>query len=87
MNAPIQGAAADLVKRAMIEVRRAVGPDEARMLLQVHDELVFELPEVRSEVIESIRRPMEQAMPLDVPIEVDSKIGANWNQMDPVAAP
>ncbi len=85
MNAPIQGAAADLVKLAMIDVRKALGPSASRMLLQVHDELVFELAPTERDLIEPIRVCMEQAMPIDVPIEVDAKIGPNWNEMQAVA--
>ncbi len=85
MNAPIQGAAADLVKLAMIDVRKALGPSATRMLLQVHDELVFELAPSERDLIEPIRECMERAMPIDVPIEVDAKIGPNWNEMQAVA--
>lgn len=87
MNAPIQGAAADLVKRAMIDVRRADVSRDVRMLLQVHDELVFELADPSLTIIESIRGHMEQAMPIDVPITVDAKIGKNWDQMTKIAIP
>lgn len=82
MNAPIQGAAADMIKIAMIEVRRSLGAGPTRMLLQVHDELVFEHPVgVGAETLEPIRAQMEAALPLDVPVEVDAKVGPNWNEM------
>lgn len=87
MNAPIQGAAADLVKLAMINVRRQLGSSATRMLLQVHDELVFEIAQGEEHLIEPIRREMEQAMPIDVPIEVDAKLGPNWNEMTAVVHP
>jgi len=81
MNAPIQGAAADLVKLAMIDVRKELGASATRMLLQVHDELVFEMPPAEESLVEPIRAAMEQAMPIEVPIEVDAKKGADWNEM------
>jgi DNA polymerase-1 len=84
-NAPIQGAAADMIKVAMIDVRKKLGGWATRMLLQVHDELVFELDPSERELLDPIRRLMEESMPLDVPIEVDGKIGANWNEMTPLA--
>lgn len=84
MNAPIQGSAADMIKIAMLLVRKDLGAGPVRMLLQVHDELVFEVPDGPCEAIESIRRDMETALPLDVPIEVDAKQGANWAAMVPV---
>jgi DNA polymerase-1 len=54
------------------------------MLLQVHDELVFEVPSGRNDETELIRSDMEKALPLDVPIEVDAKQGANWAEMAPI---
>ena len=81
MNAPIQGAAADLVKLAMIDVRKTLGASATRMLLQVHDELVFETLPSERDLLEPIRERMEQAMPIDVQIEVDAKVGLNWNEM------
>ncbi|MFY9234406.1 MAG: DNA polymerase I [Fimbriimonadaceae bacterium] len=92
MNAPIQGAAADMIKLAMIRVRKQLplsrpggegvgGRGETRMLLQVHDELVFELATGDEGLIDPIRTEMEQALPLKVPVEVDARVGANWNEM------
>jgi DNA polymerase-1 len=86
VNAPIQGAAADMIKLAMIRVRKTLGSAATRMLLQVHDELVFEHSPEEPALVEPIRREMEQALPLDVPVEVDAKIGDNWNEMNPVTA-
>ncbi len=85
MNAPIQGTAADLVKKAMIDVRKQLGNSDYRMLLQVHDELLFEIPIGRRDACENIRSLMENALPVSVPIEVDMKIGLNWNEMIAVA--
>jgi DNA polymerase-1 len=81
INAPIQGSAADIMKRAMRRVARAV--DEAdlgiRMLLQVHDELVFEVPEDRVEEAKPLlKQVMEDAAVLDVPLVVDIGAGADW---------
>jgi DNA polymerase I len=81
VNAPIQGAAADMIKLAMIRVRKTLGASATRMLLQVHDELVFELAPQDRAVVEPIRKEMEDALPLDVPVEVDAKIGDSWNEM------
>jgi DNA polymerase-1 len=74
-----------MIKVAMIDVRKKLGGWATRMLLQVHDELVFELDPSERELLDPIRRLMEESMPLDVPIEVDGKIGANWNDMTPLA--
>jgi DNA polymerase-1 len=86
INAPIQGTSADLIKRAMArmdDALKAADLDGARMLLQVHDELVFEVPEGREqEAADVIRRVMataaEPAVTLDVPLDVDVGWGANW---------
>ncbi len=86
INAPIQGSAADIIRRAMIRMEAALGEaklDTARMLLQVHDELVFEVSEREAEtLIEVARRVMEKAaepaVKLAVPIHVDAKAAANW---------
>ena len=80
-NAPIQGSAADLIKIAMIEIQRALdaGALEARMLLQVHDELVFECPEHEVEPLSVlVRTKMESAAQLDVPLVVELGVGDNW---------
>lgn len=83
MNAPIQGTAADMIKIAMINVRSKVGPDDARMLLQVHDELLFEAK--TRDAVETIRTEMEQALPLDVPVVADAKAGPNWLEMTTIS--
>jgi DNA polymerase-1 len=83
VNTPIQGTAADLVKLAMIRVQGALeGADSpARMTLQVHDELVFEVPEGEVDAVRELVVPlMESAMPLDVPLVVDTGVGSNWLQ-------
>lgn len=81
VNTVVQGSAADLIKRAMIDIHHELksGGHPARMLIQVHDELVFEVPkrEVDSEAA-MIRNKMEHAIPLDVPIAVDVAWGRTW---------
>jgi DNA polymerase-1 len=83
INAPIQGGAADIIKRAMIRIPGAI--DEAglaaKMLLQVHDELIFEVPEAEvEETAELIQKIMQRAAFLDVPLVVDIGLGYNWAQ-------
>jgi len=87
INMPIQGTAADIVKIAMIHLadRLAAEGSKARILLQVHDELLLEVP--RDEVdslIPILRDTMENALPLDVPLTVDVKVGTDWESMTPV---
>ena len=80
-NSPIQGSAADLIKMAMIRIHRALPARgfNTKMLLQVHDELVFEVPEAElDEVTELVRFEMEHAADLSVPLVVDLGVGANW---------
>jgi DNA polymerase I len=81
INAPIQGTAADMIKLAMINLQRELSRRQlkTRMLLQVHDELVFDLykPE-EQEVREVVAEKMRTAIELDVPIEVEVGVGANW---------
>jgi DNA polymerase I len=83
INTPVQGSAADIIKLAMLRVDAVLKADfpTVRMLLQVHDELVFEVPEalvdsVRERVVEE----MESAMALSVPLKVDSGVGTNWDE-------
>jgi DNA polymerase-1 len=81
VNAPIQGSAADLIKTAMVRVHRQLREREmrSRMILQVHDELLFEAPLVELEELEQIVRvEMEGAMQLSVPIVVDVGVGRDW---------
>ena len=82
MNAPIQGSAADMIKLAMIDVAKLLVGKQTKMLLQVHDELVFEFhPSEKAELLEPIRDAMVHAMPLNVPVGVDAEIGNNWEEM------
>ncbi|MGI9504237.1 MAG: DNA polymerase I, partial [Geminicoccaceae bacterium] len=82
INAPIQGTAADIMKRAMIQTDRALDRSNlgAKMLLQVHDELVFEVPEAEVEATSAlVKKTMENAAFLSVPLTVDVGTGANWD--------
>ncbi|HBC92196.1 MAG TPA: DNA polymerase I, partial [Pelotomaculum sp.] len=81
MNTPIQGSAADIIKLAMVNIHRELGEHgfAAKMLLQVHDELIFDAPAGELNGLqELVRRCMENALVLDVPLTVDIKIGPNW---------
>ena len=80
-NSPIQGSAADLIKIAMIRIHRRLRNERhsARMLLQVHDELVFEVPpEELPSIKRVVKEEMEGAAELSVPLLVDMGTGANW---------
>ncbi len=85
INAPIQGSAADIIKLAMLQL-----PDEieraglgAKMLLQVHDELIFEVPEKELEAtVKLVTRVMEGAYSLDIPLSTDAKAGPSWGKME-----
>jgi DNA polymerase-1 len=84
LNTPLQGTAADIIKLAMLHVDKALKPYErqAQMLLQVHDELVFEVDEeVLPSVSKLVRLEMEGAFPLSVPLTVEVKTGYNWAEM------
>jgi DNA polymerase I len=88
INMPIQGTAADIVKIAMIRLADRLTAEgfRARALLQVHDELLLEVP--RDEVdrlLPVLRDTMEGALPLDVPLTVDVKIGSDWESMAPIS--
>ncbi|WP_445373775.1 DNA polymerase I [Photorhabdus tasmaniensis] len=83
INAPMQGTAADIIKKAMIAVDDWIISEEpkVRMIMQVHDELVFEVHESQLEYTEQkVRELMEKSMALDVPLKVDVGIGDNWDQ-------
>jgi len=87
INSVIQGSAADLIKQAMIGVDRALKRDShpGKMLLQIHDELVFEVPETELEsLVELVRHEMESALDLDVPLVVDCAAGHNWLEIEEI---
>jgi DNA polymerase I len=78
-NAPIQGSSADIIKLAMIAIAPKLDPEEARLLLQVHDELVFEVrPDAWDKLQSVIKITMEAAVKLDIPLLVDIHAGKNW---------
>jgi DNA polymerase-1 len=80
VNKPIQGTAADILKRAMIDVHAALGKD-ARMILTVHDELLFEVHAAKAEETAAlVREKMQGAASLRVPLTVDIGIGENWKE-------
>ncbi|UQS86714.1 DNA polymerase I [Nicoliella spurrieriana] len=79
MNSPIQGSAADIIKIAMINMERAIEGMQANMLLQIHDELVFEAPESEIPVLQKlVPKIMDSAVKLHVPLKVASHFGATW---------
>ena len=80
VNAPLQGSAADIIKKAMINIHKKLsGKYQTRMLLQVHDELVFEVPEPELEAVSQlIKSEMENVVELPVPLIVDIGVGDNW---------
>ncbi len=84
MNMPIQGTAADIIKKAMVDISgkiKATGL-KTKMIMQVHDELVFEVPEGELPVVSKmVRAIMQDCFPLSVPIIVDLKVGPNWADM------
>jgi DNA polymerase-1 len=81
MNAPIQGSSADMIKIAMICIHKWLKESDlrTRMIMQVHDELIFDVPGHEMEEVEPrVRVMMQDALPLDVPVHVDVKKGRNW---------
>lgn len=83
INAPLQGSAADIIKKAMIDIDNWTGDDntDIRMIMQVHDELVFEVKkDYAIEALEKITTFMEKAVKLSVPLTVDAHQGSNWNE-------
>ncbi|MFA5116228.1 MAG: DNA polymerase I [Candidatus Omnitrophota bacterium] len=88
VNTPIQGSAADLIKMAMIGIHRRIRKMslKSRLILQVHDELVFEVPREESEAMVSlVRENMEKVIELKVPVKAVIKRGSNWLEMEEVA--
>ena len=81
INAPIQGSAADIIKKAMIDIQIEIDKLNlnSKMLLQVHDELVFDMFKKEEEILKKVvKEKMENAVKLDTPIVVDLGIGDNW---------
>ena len=83
INAPLQGSAADIIKKAMIDVDKWIGGEnpDIRMIMQVHDELIFEVKkELADEAISEIVNLMESSVELKIPLIVDANMGTNWNE-------
>lgn len=83
INAPMQGTAADIIKGAMVTVTRwlAEENEDARLVMQVHDELVLEVKTERVEVVcEAVKTRMAAAATLKVPLVVETGVGANWDE-------
>lgn len=78
INTPVQGSAADLMKKAMIDIYEYLKGKRSRMILQVHDELLFEVHENEMDIIRDLKDLMENALDLSVPIVVEVGIGSNW---------
>ena len=82
INSPVQGSAADMIKLAMIRLHQKLAKLKSKMIMQVHDELVFECPAKEKKDIEAlVKKEMEQAHKLDVPLVADVKVGFNWRDM------
>jgi DNA polymerase-1 len=84
VNTPLQGTAADLIKIAMIRIDRKLREQElkARMTLQVHDELLFDVPEDEIDAVRTlVKREMENVIELNVPIVADVGVGQNWRDL------
>jgi DNA polymerase I len=84
MNTPVQGSAADLIKRAMIDLHRELASRKmsSRLILQIHDELLLEVPEAEAETARAlVTEVMEGALKLDVPLVADARLGRNWAEV------
>ena len=85
MNTPVQGSAADLIKKAMIDLARAscgARGMKSRLILQIHDELLLEVPEAEAEAAKAlVKQVMEGALALDVPLVADARLGASWAEV------
>jgi len=87
VNTPIQGTASDLIKLAMIKISEQIKDEglKSKMILQIHDELLFDLPVAELNILTRlVKEKMEQAKKLDVPIKIDMKKGKNWLDMEAV---
>ncbi len=83
INAPLQGSAADIIKKAMIDINAFLDKElpQTKMIMQVHDELIFETPKANAEEILNLMKDMmEKAVKLDIPLIADAAIGQNWNE-------
>jgi DNA polymerase-1 len=83
INAPLQGSAADIIKKAMLDIDELLLNEmqEVKMIMQVHDELVFECPKDNAvAVMERMKDTMEQTVKLKIPLIADAAVGSNWNE-------
>ena len=83
INAPLQGSAADIIKKAMIDINTFLDKElsQTKMIMQVHDELIFETPKANAEeTLNLMKDMMEKAVKLDIPLIADAAIGHNWNE-------
>ena len=79
MNMPLQGSAADIIKRAMIDVHARLEGMRSRLILQIHDELIVEAADDETEIVKNIlKESMENAVSLSVPLTVDVGVGKSW---------
>ncbi len=84
MNTPVQGSAADLIKKAMVDLHRELRDRKmrSRLILQIHDELLLEVPEAETEAAQAlVKQVMEGALKLDVPLVADARLGKNWAEV------
>lgn len=85
INHPIQGTNADMIKKAMVEIASILDPKKGVMILQVHDELLFEIEEqYLEEAAKLVKEKMEDSIKLDVPVVVELKSGGNWGELAPL---
>ena len=87
INAPVQGTAADIIKIAMVRLPEAlrIAGLKTQMLLQVHDELIFEVPDEEIEkAMKVVKEVMEQALVLSVPLVTEARLGSNWGELEKV---
>ena len=83
INAPLQGSAADIIKKAMLDIDELILNElsEVQMIMQVHDELVFECPKSKADaVMEKMKDTMEKTVELNIPLIAEAAIGSNWNE-------
>jgi len=83
INAPLQGSAADIIKKAMLDIDKLILNEmpEVKMIMQVHDELVFESPKENADlVMEKMKETMEQTVELKIPLIAEAAVGSNWNE-------
>ena len=83
INAPLQGSAADIIKKAMLDIDKFLLKEmsDVKMIMQVHDELVFECPQENAELtMEKVKNIMEKTVNLKIPLIAEAATGSNWNE-------